>query len=140
MGNVTKLFKKHINYNQWWFKEKSFEKKLYKKLKVKNWKKKVLTYNPELFDLKQNSLEDIANTMVKSELDHWINEVISLTTLLFAIPWGEFWIFFITAVAAMLFDGQFIIVQRYNRPRVLKVLNRKNNANDKIIASEEIKV
>ena len=36
LGNVTKLFP--INYNQWWFKERKFEKKLYKFLKVKNWK------------------------------------------------------------------------------------------------------
>lgn len=140
MGNVSKLFKKHVNYNQWWFKEKSFEKNLYKFLKVKNWKGKVLTYNPETFDLKTNSLQDIANTMVKSELDHWINEIISLTTLLFAIPWGAFWIFFVTALAAMIFDSQFIIVQRYNRPRVLKALNRKNSTKTKELKLEEINV
>ena len=29
MGNVSKLFKKHINYKQWWFKEKKFEKGFY---------------------------------------------------------------------------------------------------------------
>ena len=132
MGNVTKLFKKHISYNHWWFKEKSFEKKIYKSLKVKEWKRKILTYNPELYDLKGNTLEDIANTMAKSELDHWINEIISLTTLFFSIIWGEFWIFFITALVAMLFDGQFIIVQRYNRPRVLNLIKRKEKLNDKI--------
>lgn len=131
MGNVTKLFKKKLSYNQWWFKEKSFEKKLYKNLKVKDWKKKILTYNPELYDVKENSLEDIANTTVKSELDHWINEIISLTTLSFAILWGKFWLFFITAVAAMLFDGQFIIVQRYNRPRILSLIKRKEKQKDK---------
>ena len=132
MGNMTKLFKKYISYNQWWFKERKFEKKLYKILKVGTWKGKILTYNPELYDLKENSLEDIANTTVKSELDHWINEVISLTTLLFAIVWGEFWIFFVTAIAAMLFDGQFIIVQRYNRPRVLKAIKHKEKLTKKV--------
>ena len=126
MGNVSKLFKKHINYKQWWFKEKNFEKQLYKKLHVKKWKDKALTYNPELFSLKQHSLEEIVNTMVKSELDHWINEVISLSTLLFAIPWGQFWIFLITAIAAMIFDAQFIAIQRYNRPRVMKILEKEN--------------
>ena len=122
MGNVSKLFKKHINYKQWWFSEKGFERKLYDFLRVKKWKKKILTYNPKSFSLKENSLEEIANTMVKSELDHWINEIISLSTLLFAILWGEFYIFLFTAIFAMLFDAQFIIVQRYNRPRVLKLL------------------
>ena len=125
MGNVSKLFKKHINYTQWWFKEKSFEKGLYKLLRVKEWKGKALTYNPELFSLKEHSLEEIANTMVKSEIDHWINEAISLTTLLFIIPWGRTLAFVISAIIAMIFDSQFIIIQRYNRPRILRVLEKE---------------
>jgi len=122
-GNITKLFK--INYKQIWFKERKFEKKLYKLLRVKEWKGKALTYNPELFSLKDYSLEEIANTMTKAETDHWINEFISLSTLLFAIPWGKFWIFLITAIAAMLFDAQFIVIQRYNRPRIIKILEKR---------------
>lgn len=123
MGNVTKLFK--INSDHWWFKEKGFEKGLYKFLKVKNWKSKALTYNPELFSLKNNSLGDIKKTMTKAELDHWGNEIISLTSILFSALWGEFFIFLITALAAMIFDAQFIIIQRYNRPRVLRILNKQ---------------
>lgn len=129
MGNVSKLFKKHINYNKKWFKERKFEKRLYKLLRVKEWKGKALTYNPELYSLKENTLEDIANTMCKSEVDHWINEIISLSTILFAIHWGEFWIFLISAIAAMIFDSQFIVIQRYNRPRVLKSIERLNRKN-----------
>jgi len=130
MGNVSKLFKKQINYKQWWFKEKGFEKRLYKLLRVKEWKDKALTYNLESFSLKEHSLEEIANTMVKSELDHWINEIISLSTLLFIIPWGDgVWAFVISAIAAMIFDSQFIIIQRFNRPRILKVLEREEAHN-----------
>ena len=131
LGNVSKLFKKYINYKQWWFKERKFEKKLYEILKVKKWKGKALTYNPEQFDLKQNSLDQILNTMVKSEVDHWINEVISITTMFFGLIWGETWIFVLTAIAAMIFDGQFIVIQRYNRPRVIKVLERQNKVEEK---------
>ena len=124
MGNVSKLFKNHINYKQKWFKERKFEKSLYKSLRVKDWKGKALTYNPESFSLKEHSLEEIANTMAKSEVDHWINELISLSTLLFAIPWGKLWLFLTSAILAMIFDSQFIIIQRYNRPRVLKILEK----------------
>lgn len=144
MGNVSKLFKKNINYKQWWFKERSFEKKLYKILKVKSWKDKALTYNPKDFSLKDNSLEKIANTMAKSEVDHWINEIISLTTMLFAFIWGEFWIFCITAIAAMIFDSQFIIIQRFNRPRIVKLIEleekKEANNNKNIETKEELKV
>ena len=132
MGNVSKLFRKHIKYNQWWFKERKFEKSFYKLLRVKEWKGKALTYNPESFSLKEHSLEEIVNTMSKSEIDHWINEVISLSTLLFAIPWGEFWIFLVTAIVAMIFDSQFIIIQRYNRPRVIKILEKESNTKGKV--------
>ena len=125
LGNVSKLFKKYMNYNQWWFKERRFEKKLYKFLKVKKWKGKALTYNPELFDLKENSLEEIVNTMTKSEVDHWINEVISVSTMFFGLIWGETWIFVLTAIAAMIFDGQFIVIQRYNRPRVIRLIEKQ---------------
>ena len=131
MGNVSKLFKKHIKHNQWLFKERKFEKKLYKLLRVKEWKGKALTYNPEAFSLKEHSLEEISDTMVKSELDHWINEIISLSTLLFAIPWGALWSFAVSAVVAMIFDSQFIIIQRYNRPRVIKILEKENKNNKK---------
>ena len=126
MGNVSKLFKKHISYKQKWFKERKFEKKLYKILKVKNWKDKALTYNPESFSLENHSLDEIANTMAKSEIDHWINEAISVSTIFFSLIWGKFWIFLITALAAMIFDSQFIIIQRYNRPRIVKLIERKS--------------
>ena len=59
MGNVSKLFKEHINYKQWWFKERKFEKKLYKFLRVKKWKGKALTYNPEQFSLKDHSFQHL---------------------------------------------------------------------------------
>ena len=130
LGNVSKLFKKYINYKQWWFKERKFEKSLYKFLKVKEWKGKALTYNPEQFDLKENSLKQIVNTMTKSEVDHWINEAISISTIFFGFIWGKIWLFSITALAAMIFDSQFIIIQRYNRPRVIKIIEREKKKKD----------
>lgn len=131
LGNISKLFKKHINYEQAWFKEHKFERKLYKILNVKKWKDKAFTYNPESFSVEHHTLDEIANTMAKSEVDHWINEVISISTMFFSIPWGKFWIFFITALGAMIFDSQFIIIQRYNRPRIVKLLERQNKKETK---------
>lgn len=122
MGNVSKLFK--INPDHWWFREAPFEKKLYKFLKVKKWKDKTLTYNPESFSLKEHTLEEIALVMTKSEVDHWINEVISVTAILFSLIWGQFWIFLTTSIVAMIFDAQFIVIQRFNRPRILRILKR----------------
>jgi len=122
MGEVSKRFK--INQNHWWFREKPFERKLYELLRVKKWKGRALTFDPQAFSLKDHSLSEIAATMTKSETDHWINELISLVSVFFALIWGQWWIFLLTAAAAMIFDAQFIVIQRYNRPRVLKLLNK----------------
>ena len=131
MGNVTKLFK--LSPHMKWFRQRSFEKHIYKFLRVKKWKNKVPTYNPELFSLKNCSFEQIANTMTKAETDHWINELISISSLLFALIWGKFPIFLITCIAAMLFDGQFIAIQRYNRPRILKLAGKKHEKGKKTV-------
>ena len=120
LGKLTLTFK--IKYDHWWFRERRFEMKLYKLLRIRKWKEKVLTYDPAAFSVKDHTLEEIATTMSKAETDHWINEILSLTTLLFALLWGELWIFLLTAIIAMLFDAQFIVVQRYNRPKVLRAI------------------
>ena len=125
MGNVTKHFA--VNPNHEWFKQRKFEKKLYILLKVRKWKDKVLTFDPASFDFKNRTLYQLATTMAKSELDHWINEIISVISIFFTFIWDCFPAFFISAVAAMLFDAQFIIVQRYNRPIVLRLNQRREN-------------
>ena len=123
MGNVTKKW--NITYNHPWYRQRRFEKKLYKFLKVRKWKDKVLTFEPEMYDFENRTLEQLATTMAKSELDHWINEIISVVSIFFLFIWGCPAAFIISAIAAMIFDAQFIVVQRYNRPIVLKLDARR---------------
>ena len=122
-GLITKRFK--INYNHFWFEQRAFEKPLYRFLKVRLWKDKVLTFDPAAYDFENRTLEQLATTMAKSELDHWINEIISVASVLFAFVFGCFPAFLITAVLSMIFDAQFIVVQRYNRPIVLRLIQRR---------------
>lgn len=123
MGEISKLF--GIKYTHPWFKPRSFEKKLYKILRVREWRDKVLTFNPDEFLMEKRTLPEIANTMAKAEVDHWINEIISVTAIFFSLVWGRFPIFLVTSIAAMLFDAQFIVVQRFNRPKVVRLIGAK---------------
>ena len=127
-GNITAKIKHILKNDAFLFKERKFESMLYKLLRVKKWKKNALTYDPSSFSLKENTKEEVLSTMLKSELDHWINELISLSTLLFGLIWGEMWIFILTCLAAMIFDAQFICIQRYNRPRLSKLIDKENIA------------
>ena len=130
-GVLTTSFKDKLNVKQFLFKERKFEKKLYETLKVKKWKKRALTYDPEAFNLRKNTKKQVLQTMLKSELDHWINELISLSTLAFALIWGQFAIFLVTCILAMLFDGQFILIQRFNRPRVERLIEKEDKIKGK---------
>jgi len=136
MGEITKLFK--VDYNHPWYKQRKFEPHLYKLLRVRRWKDKVLTFDPQSFDFKNRTLHQLATTMAKSELDHWINEIISLSSVLFCLLWGYGWLFLLTSVLAMAFDAQFIIVQRYNRPIVLKLKKMRENKSKKQMIGEAL--
>ena len=127
MGKLTKCFA--VNYRTWWFKERRFEQKLYKLLRVRKWKGKVLTYDPDAFLIEKHGYEGVANAMAKAETDHWINELISLSTMLFPLLWGAPWLFITTALVGMLFDMQFIVVQRFHRPIILRVIEKERKRN-----------
>ena len=111
-----------------WFSQRTFEKKLYKFLKVKKWKEYVPTYYPEAFDIEKNSPEKLEQSMCGAEIVHEIIMILSFIPLLFAISFGVFPVFFTTSVFASLVDSVFVIVQRYNRPRIIKLIRHKNNS------------
>lgn len=123
MGCVTRCLP--IRYTAWWFKERRFERRLYKLLRVRKWKGKVLTYDPDAFSMEKHSYEEIAYAMAKAETDHWINELISLSTMFFPLLWGAWWLFISTGIVGMLFDMQFILVQRFHRPIIMRVIEKE---------------
>ena len=53
------LFHKKYNYENGWFRQKSWEPGLYQFLRVKTWKSRILSYNANEFSMKKHSLEEI---------------------------------------------------------------------------------
>ena len=121
--NVT--MRNRANYNAAYFRQRSWEKKLYQALHVKQWKGKMPTYSPENFDPTRHSRDEIAQAMCQAELVHETIILLSFLPLLAAIPFGDFRVFFFTSLGGALFDGFFVIMQRFNRPRVVKMAERE---------------
>lgn len=121
---LTVCFHKKYNYRAWWFQQKKWESAFYERIKVKRWKRKVFTYDPSQFSTKIHSFEEIVNNMCHAEAVHELNGLLSFTSLLFAVIFGTFFVFLITAILAALFDLIFVIIQRYNRPRVIVLMER----------------
>lgn len=121
---IDRKYHNQMDYTNSWFRPRSFEKGLYKKLQVKRWKKWLPTYNPEDFRLKDHSVAEILQTSCQAEVVHEINMVLSWVPVVFSVWFGSLGVFLITSCAAFLFDGVFVIIQRYNRPRLLRLLRR----------------
>lgn len=122
---VDAKYHNRMDYTRKWFQEKAFEKKLYKKLNVRKWKKWLPTFNPQDFNLENRSLEEIIQVTCQAEVVHEVIMPFSFVPILFSIWFGSLEVFVITSCAAFLFDGIFVIIQRYNRPRLMRLLKRK---------------
>lgn len=125
VGSVVNLIMKNkANYNSVWFREKRFEKKLYNLFRVRKWKKYIPTYSPDTFDTNQKTVKEIVGATCQAEIVHEVIMVLSLLPIA-VIPFlGGAAAIFITSFLSMLIDSVFVILQRYNRPRLLRVVER----------------
>ena len=124
VGTIVPRYIRHP-MNRRWFQQKSFEPKLYETLKVKRWKDHMPTYDPSSFSLRENTLEQIVDNCCVSEAVHEVIILLSFLPLLFTLLWGAFPVFLITSLLAAAFDSCFAIMQRYNRPRLVRILEKK---------------
>lgn len=122
---VTVIYKnREFNVNSFGFRIHSYEHRVYKLIHVKKWKSKVITAKPEQFDLRKTGPKEVLHNMLQAELVHRIIMVLSFLPLLLIIPYGVPGVFISTSVVACLIDLTFVIIQRYNRPRIVKLLKR----------------
>ena len=128
---VNVIMKNKANHNNIWFREKRFESKLYKTLGVRKWKKRLPTYSPETFDFKQKKFEQIVGATCQAEIVHEIIMVFSLLPIIMIPFLGGAVAIIITSVLATLFDFLFVILQRYNRPKLIRAMERFNKTLNK---------
>ncbi len=124
------LHRRRVNPEHFWFCPKEWEQAIFRLLKIRRWKLSVPTYNPDEFSLAQRTPAEIIHTMCVSELVHECNVVFSFVPLLAAPVFEAFWVFFLTSLAAACYDMLFVLLQRYNRPRMQRmqsVMERKKS-------------
>lgn len=114
-----------VDWNKWWFRGRKFEPHLYKLLRVKNWKKRMPTFESDYFDMTKHSLPEIIGATCQAELVHETIIVLSFLPIIFSSCFGALAVFVITSVLAALLDAVFVIMQRYNRPRLVRLADKK---------------
>lgn len=123
-GVVNAVCKNNVDYKRRWFKVGMRERKFYNFIKVKKWKDKMPTYNQSFFDVKNKTLTEIVMATCQAEIVHEIIILLSFLPIIFSIWLGEFWVFLITSLISALIDTLFVIMQRYNRPRLVLLINK----------------
>ena len=122
---LLKLTNYEFDHRHPWFQPRKWEASLYRKIGIRKWKAKIPTYDPGQFSLTAQPLGRVIQNMCGAELVHEIIMVLSFLPLLAVPVFGEFPVFLITSILAALYDSIFVIAQRYNRPRLVRLQERQ---------------
>ena len=115
LGNVLPLPKR-------WIKVSKAERKLYSLMKVKRWKAKLPTARPSSFDIRKKEAKKIYEASLRAEIGHEIIIILSFAPLFLCAFFGATNVFLLTSIFSTICDIPFVIIQRYNRPRYLKMI------------------
>lgn len=121
---VFLIFKKQFNYNSFWFTPKKFEKTLFKMLKIKRWKTKVPSYDGDEYSLKNHIIEDVIMNMCHAEVVHEVIFVASYLPIIGGVVISHWGMIILTSFIFSCCHLIFIMIQRYNRPRVVRLYER----------------
>ena len=122
---VNGIMHNHADCGRRWYQLRDFEEKLYRKLGVKTWKEKLPAYDPSLFSVKDRTFDEIAQATCQAEIVHEIIAALSFFPIIASVWFGELAVFLVTSVLAACFDLMFVMMQRYNRPRIVKLAERE---------------
>ena len=114
------------DYKKRWYQVGEHEMAFYEKLCVKNWKRRMPTYDHTLFDPRVHTWAEIAQAMCQAELIHETIALLSFLPIAAGIWFGAYPVFIVTSVLAAGCDTLFVMMQRYNRQRIMKLLEHRN--------------
>ena len=114
-----------FDWHKRWFQPRRREAPLYKKLRLKKWKGHLPTYAPEQFSLESQSAARVIQNMCGAEIVHEFIMVLSFLPLAMIPLFGEPAVFLITSLLSALFDGLFVMAQRFNRPRLIRIYEKQ---------------
>lgn len=121
---INRRLNNQVDYTKKWFNVCPFETHLYRILKVKKWKPYMPTFQNDCFDIRLHSFEEIAGATCQAEIVHEVIVVFSFIPVILSKWFGSCEVFVITSFLAALIDMSFVMIQRFNRPRLLKMIKR----------------
>lgn len=121
MQNRADLYKR-------WYRVGRREMAVYEALKVKRWKRRMPTYDNALFDPRLHTWDEVAQAMCQAELVHETIALLSFLPIAAGLRFGAYPVFIVTSVLSAGYDLLFVMMQRYNRQRIMVLLERKRTS------------
>jgi len=131
---VASLVKRdNIDYTRFPYCTHSFEKggRLYDKIGIRRWKDKVPDMSNFLKNLVKKEIKaestsaDILRQIQETCVAEMIHFVLILLSLAVFFYWRSKWAILFEAIYIFILNLPFILIQRYNRPRLIKLYQRK---------------
>lgn len=119
------VMKNRADYKKRWYHVSGHEMAVYERLNVKKWKRRMPTYDRTLFDPRLHTWEKIAQATCQAELVHETIALLSFLPIIAGIWFGAYPVFVVTSVLAAGCDMLFVMMQRYNRQRIMALLQRE---------------
>lgn len=119
------VMKNRADYKKRWYHVSRHEMVVYERFNVKKWKRRMPTYDRTLFDPRLHTWEKIAQAMCQAELVHETIALLSFLPIIAGIWFGAYPVFVVTSVLAAGCDMLFVMIQRYNRQRIMTLLQRE---------------
>lgn len=111
-----------------WFQPRKWEAALYRRLRLSRWKGRMPTYDPRKFSVADNTPKQLIANMCQAEVVHEVIVLFSFVPVAFSAVWDSFGVFLITSILAAALDLTFVTLQRYNRPRLVRILEKQKGA------------
>lgn len=123
IGNLCDVFytPDSINPKEHRFQPKKFEPGLFKAIKIRRWKNSFSSFDPNKLSLRTHSVDELIFEGCKAEVVHWLCAIAGFASLIFSIWFGAISLFIVTSVIGGIYDMCFVVIQRFNRPRLLKI-------------------
>ena len=123
----------NIDYTKFPYRSYSFERggKIYEKIGIRFWKDKVPDMSAVLKHLikKEVRFKSSAADVLRQIQETCVAEITHHTLIILSLPmliyWKSKWAFLCEAIYILLLNLPFILIQRYNRPRLIALYQRK---------------
>lgn len=120
-----RAFSEGVNYNSERYAVAEFEENFYRKLNFRKLKKKIPSIEETDFSIKKQSIEDIIALTCEAEVRHEFCMIASFLPMLLTLLFGYIPLFLITSAAGIIWDLGFALMQRYNRPRLMRTAEKQ---------------